>query len=138
MWSSLQETAELVTFTEKILNGKLYFLCSVTKRFLSISLSVSLSVHGYLLLDSVQNLSTIWKYPFHTNLYQRKLIYLSLCLIEDPLYFVTKSGLESLICLPSCVIKWPIWYKDLILEINFWSSWIWITAFISLATTSTF
>ena len=25
----LRETADLVTFTEKILNGKLYFLCSV-------------------------------------------------------------------------------------------------------------
>ena len=25
-----QETEDLVTFTEEILNGKLYFLCSVT------------------------------------------------------------------------------------------------------------
>ena len=28
-WSKLQETADLVTFTEEILNGKLHFLCSV-------------------------------------------------------------------------------------------------------------
>ena len=29
MWPNPQETADLVTVTEKILNGKLYFLCSV-------------------------------------------------------------------------------------------------------------
>ena len=29
MWPNLQETADLVTFTEKILNGKLHF-CTVT------------------------------------------------------------------------------------------------------------
>ena len=28
MRSNLQETADLVTFTEEILNGKLHFLCS--------------------------------------------------------------------------------------------------------------
>ena len=28
MWPSLQETADLVTFTEEILKGKLHFLCS--------------------------------------------------------------------------------------------------------------
>ena len=30
MWPSLQETVDLVTFTEEILNGKLYFMCSNT------------------------------------------------------------------------------------------------------------
>ena len=30
MWPNPQETADLVTFTEGILNGKLHFLCSVT------------------------------------------------------------------------------------------------------------
>ena len=29
MWLNSQETADLVTFTEEILNGKLHFLCSV-------------------------------------------------------------------------------------------------------------
>ena len=29
MWANLQEYADLVTFTEEILNGKLHFLCSV-------------------------------------------------------------------------------------------------------------
>ena len=28
MWSNLQETPNSITFTEEILNGKLYFLCS--------------------------------------------------------------------------------------------------------------
>ena len=30
MWANLQETADLATFTEEILNGKLHFLCSVS------------------------------------------------------------------------------------------------------------
>ena len=29
MWPNAQETADLVTFTEEILNGKLHFSCSV-------------------------------------------------------------------------------------------------------------
>ena len=29
MWTNPQEAADLVTFTEEILNGKLHFLCSV-------------------------------------------------------------------------------------------------------------
>ena len=29
MWPNPQETADLVTFTEEIFNGKLHFLCSV-------------------------------------------------------------------------------------------------------------
>ena len=28
MWPNLQETADLVTFTKEIYNGKLHFLCS--------------------------------------------------------------------------------------------------------------
>ena len=30
MWPNLQETVDLVTFTERILNGKLHFLYRVT------------------------------------------------------------------------------------------------------------
>ena len=30
MWLDPQETADLVLFTEEILNGKLHFLCSAT------------------------------------------------------------------------------------------------------------
>ena len=31
MWPNLQETVDLVAFTEDILNGKLHFLCNVTR-----------------------------------------------------------------------------------------------------------
>ena len=31
MWPNPQETPDLITFTEEILNGKLYFLCSIFK-----------------------------------------------------------------------------------------------------------
>ena len=33
MWPNPQETADLVTFTEEIFNGKLHFLCSVSLAF---------------------------------------------------------------------------------------------------------
>ena len=32
MWPNPQETADLITFTEEILHGKLHFLCSETLR----------------------------------------------------------------------------------------------------------
>ena len=35
MWPNPQETANLVTFTEEILNGKFHFLCSVPGTFRS-------------------------------------------------------------------------------------------------------
>ena len=38
MWPNPQETADLVTFTEKILNGKPYFLCSEKSESLLIKL----------------------------------------------------------------------------------------------------
>ena len=31
MWPNPQETADLASFTEEILNGKLHFLCSIAK-----------------------------------------------------------------------------------------------------------
>ena len=33
MWPNPQESVDLVTFTEEILNGKLHFLCSVNVEF---------------------------------------------------------------------------------------------------------
>ena len=35
MWPNPQETADLITFTEEILNGKLPFLCSVRNEALN-------------------------------------------------------------------------------------------------------
>ena len=40
MWPNLQETADLVTFTEEILNGKLDFLCSVINPFYATGLAI--------------------------------------------------------------------------------------------------
>ena len=36
MWPDLQKAADFVTFTEETLNGKLYFLCSVSRKVLSL------------------------------------------------------------------------------------------------------
>ena len=37
MWPNPQETADLVTFTEEILNGKLHFLCSVMETLMTLA-----------------------------------------------------------------------------------------------------
>ena len=39
MWPNPQETTDLVTFTEEILNGKLYFVCAVQIIFSSVSVT---------------------------------------------------------------------------------------------------
>ena len=41
MWPNPQETTDLVTFTEEILNGKLYFLCSETSSTNTVFLLIS-------------------------------------------------------------------------------------------------
>ena len=38
MWPDPQETADLVTFTEEILNGKRHFLCIITEIFFFFSI----------------------------------------------------------------------------------------------------
>ena len=43
MWPNPQETAELVTFTEEILNGNLHILCSVI--YLSRSVYSLINIH---------------------------------------------------------------------------------------------
>ena len=40
MWPNPQETADLVKFTEEILNGKLYFLCSARDSSINRLLSI--------------------------------------------------------------------------------------------------
>ena len=44
MWSNPQETADLVTFTEETLNGKLHFLCSVKSYQCSLEGSHAVSI----------------------------------------------------------------------------------------------
>ena len=37
MWPNPQETVDLVTFAEEILNGKLYFLCSAASEMITLN-----------------------------------------------------------------------------------------------------
>ena len=50
MWLNPQETADLVTFTEEIHNGKLHVLCSKYKDFKSIS---TLKMSGFLIWEVI-------------------------------------------------------------------------------------
>ena len=50
-----EETADLVTFTEEILNGKLYFLCSV--------------IHG-----QIKKKATLTLMFCHTSLFMKKFV----------------------------------------------------------------
>ena len=45
MWPNTQETADLVTFSEEILHGKIHFLCSVNISKLYISRSYLICIH---------------------------------------------------------------------------------------------
>ena len=42
MWPNTQETADLIKFTEEILNGKRHFLCSGAFKCLQVSLSLQI------------------------------------------------------------------------------------------------
>ena len=43
MWPNLQETADLVTFTEEILNGKFHFLCSEKEEHIECNASLAIT-----------------------------------------------------------------------------------------------
>ena len=48
MWPNPQDTADLVTFTDEILNGKLHFLCSVLDKYIDVNwekISVATILH---------------------------------------------------------------------------------------------
>ena len=64
MWPNPQEPAELVTFTEEMINGKLNFLCSVNKCYYWIII--------YFLCSFIQNFSMIC-ISFLTRLHQRNI-----------------------------------------------------------------
>ena len=53
MLLNLQESADLVTFTEEILNGKLHFVCHVEKLLVE-----GKTIQEQLLKDSAKNQST--------------------------------------------------------------------------------
>ena len=63
MLPNQQETADLVMFTEEILNGKLHFLCTNDTYYLVFFLSIN-----YLKLCSVNNvLSSMGKFYHHKS-----------------------------------------------------------------------
>ena len=45
MWPNPKETAELITFTEEILNGKIHFLCIVFSSLLIFGLITDIPVN---------------------------------------------------------------------------------------------
>ena len=64
MWPNLQETADLVTFTEEIPNGKLYFLRSEFNYYPTIwifySHSLSNKIRRWFIMINSQNLMSYW------------------------------------------------------------------------------
>ena len=46
MWPNPQETVDLVTFTEKVLNGKFHFLCSDSSGFIIVVLFFAFLFHA--------------------------------------------------------------------------------------------
>ena len=59
MWPNQQEPADLVTFTEEILNGKLYFLCSEVIEEIDCS-AYSEESNSEIAMLSILLLSHIW------------------------------------------------------------------------------
>ena len=64
MWRNPQETVDLVTFAEEILNGKLHFLCSDNSRirpvpikFLNPSIKTNLIRNDFKLKDIINSIS---------------------------------------------------------------------------------
>ena len=51
MWPNPQLPADLVTFTKEILNGKLHFLCSVSRKTLTKIDEVKSSAHTYVIVN---------------------------------------------------------------------------------------
>ena len=61
MWPNPQETVDLVTFTEEILNEKLTFLCSDGKNVINYLLN-SFTEHNYIMITAIlQKLLPKWE-----------------------------------------------------------------------------
>ena len=61
MWSNRQETADLVAFTEEILNGKLRFLCSANCLCSFCCIEELVLILDYLLFRNSHS-EVFWKY----------------------------------------------------------------------------
>ena len=55
MWPNPQETADLITFTEEIFNGKLHFLCTVLNVEDPLDLQITLAFFNFNFLHNYGN-----------------------------------------------------------------------------------
>ena len=62
MRRNLQETVDLLTLTEEILNGKLDFLCSLFFQIFSRYLILQVSFHDQLLCRGIVRQKCVWLY----------------------------------------------------------------------------
>ena len=81
MWPNPQETSDLVTFTEEILNWKLHFLCSVVEDQISLTVAINIgpllnttlrekcSVYGVFLVRIFPNSDWIRRDTLYTGKY---------------------------------------------------------------------
>ena len=60
MWPNSTETADLVTFTEEILNGKFYFLCSDVKTVLKLLLTIPVVIDSTASVQETRNWEKKW------------------------------------------------------------------------------
>ena len=60
MWPNSTETADLVTFTKEILNGKFYFLCSDVKTVLKLLLTIRVIIDSTASVQETRHRETKW------------------------------------------------------------------------------
>ena len=105
MWPNPQETADLVTFTEEILDGKLHFLCSV-KTWSHYLVETLLNFIWYLMKHSI--LAT-QGYMVHFSVLFCQMTWLSTCGTMKRIYTWLYSG-EGLGLLNG--IQWLAWFDN--------------------------
>ena len=120
MWPDPQETADLVTFTEKILNRKLHFLCSVSSTvFMILPKEMKTIRHSsmFLLTGIPQNSSSMIRQKGH----------MTKCWLQEQKagQIFQKTALECLIDAPSPVRNFSIFFHlghsySNPLPINYW------------------
>ena len=61
MWQNKQETADLVTFTQEILNGTLHFLCSAKRKhdYINALLKIE-NMNNDLVNNLIQDAEVLW------------------------------------------------------------------------------
>ena len=72
MWPNSTETADLVTFTEEILNGKFYFLCSDVKTVLKLLLTIRVVIDSTASVQETRNWEAKWNMAENLRLKETK------------------------------------------------------------------